>query len=197
MEMLPPAYLKRAASAGAVRATFVKTVVTTTTVENRSEEQDLIAQVIAQLQKTRICFNKLSRLQRKRVRNMQKLLRKKNTIIANLTAQLNNQQRVKHFAAVLCKNVVCTVSGSEKFVDRRVADLCAAGGERVFCGRRTDCARDRQRLAEALAASLRAGVVARASNKRFKILEADKVASAKLIVQQVLYDGLDGDACAH
>ncbi|AAQ91710.1 occlusion-derived virus envelope protein [Choristoneura fumiferana DEF multiple nucleopolyhedrovirus] len=201
---------KRAAELGAIQSsTFVKTVVTTTTVSTTSEKslvnqehQDRIAQVIAQLQKTRLDFTKLTQLQKRRVKNMQKLVRKKNNIIANLAAQLDKKHAErargnKHFAVMLSKNVLLTMSGSEQFVRQRVADVSAAGGEQVFCARRKNCIRDRERIAKALETSLGSGVVARAANKRFEIVEADKIVSAKLIAQQVLHDGFDGNARAH
>ncbi|AJD09289.1 occlusion-derived virus envelope protein [Condylorrhiza vestigialis mutiple nucleopolyhedrovirus] len=211
-KMLPGPIIssERAAALGAIHSsTFVKTIVTTTTVSATSknelinqEYQDRIVQVIAQLQKTRLDFTKLTQLQKRRVKNMQRLVRKKNTIIANLAAQLDRQQaeRVrgnKHFAVMLSKNVLLTMSGSEQFVRQRVADISATGGEQVFCAHRKNCVRDRQRIAKALEASLGSGVVARAANKRFEIVEADKIVSAKLIAKQVLHDGFDGDACAH
>ncbi|ALR71682.1 occlusion-derived virus envelope protein [Anticarsia gemmatalis multiple nucleopolyhedrovirus] len=206
----PIASPKRAAALGAIQSsTFVKTVVTTTTVSTTSEKnlvnqehQDRIAQVIAQLQKTRLDFTKLTQLQKRRVKNMQRLVRKKNNIIANLAAQLDRQQAErargsKYFAVMLSKNVLLTMSGSEQFVRQRVADVSAAGGEQVFCARRKNCIRDRERISKALETSLGSGVVARAANKRFEIVEADKIVSAKLIAQQVLHDGFDGDACTY
>jgi hypothetical protein len=209
-KMLPsPIAPPKRAALGAIHAsTFVKTVITTTTMSAASENeltrdhQNRIAQVIAQLQKTRLDFTKLSQLQRRRVRKMQKLVIKKNNIIADLSEQLDKHQteRVrgnKHFAVMLSKNVLITMSGSEQFVRQRVADVSATGGEKVFCARRKNCVRDRQRIAKALETSLGSGVVVCADNKHFKIVEADKIVSAKLIAQQVLHDGFDGDACAH
>lgn len=181
---------------GAVCA-YVRTVVTTTTVsDSGGNNEDRLTQIVAQLQKTRLNFSKLSQLQRRRVRNMQKLIRKKNGVIANLAARLNTRKRTKHFAVTIRKNVIHTTSGSEQFVRRRVSELCANGGEQVFCARRADCARDRRRVAKALATALGAGVVASAANKRFEIEDTEKLVSAKLIVQQVLHDGNHSDTCA-
>lgn len=173
---------------GAVRA-YVKTVVTTTTLSEKTDDSNTrIAQIIAQLQKTRLNFSKLSQLQRKRVRNMQRLIRKKNNVIATLMARLNvrHDVKTKHFAVGIFKNVVYTTSGSEQFVRQRIEKM---GGEQVFLARRADCARDRRRIAEALTTSLGAGVVVHGTNKRFEVTDADKVVSAKLIVQQVLHNG--------
>ncbi|BAE72426.1 ODV-E26 [Hyphantria cunea nucleopolyhedrovirus] len=107
---------------GAVRA-YVKTVVTTTTLSEKTDDSNTrIAQIIAQLQKTRLNFSKLSQLQRKRVRNMQRLIRKKNNVIATLMARLNvrHDVKTKHFAVGIFKNVVYTTSGSEQFVRQRI-----------------------------------------------------------------------------
>ncbi|BBU37616.1 BV/ODV-E26 [Choristoneura diversana nucleopolyhedrovirus] len=178
---------------GAVCA-FVKTVVTTTMFSG----EDKMAQIIAQLQKTRLNFSILSQLQRKRVRNMQKLIRRKNGVIATLAARLNTRtSKSKHFAVTICENLVYTTSGSKQFVEQRVAKLGAIGGEHVFNAQRTDCARDRRRIAKALIASLGAGVKASANNKRFEIRDADKIVSAKLIIQQVLHNGNHCDARAY
>ncbi|QDL57075.1 ODV-E26 [Dione juno nucleopolyhedrovirus] len=198
--LFPYAVKRRSGAAAAALCGFMKTVVTTTTVAERNDNNERITRVIAQLQKTRLDFSKVVRLQRKRVRTMQKLIRKKNSVIANLTARLDTRRatsKTKHFAALICKNVVHTVSGSEHFVRQRAADLCAAGGEQVFCARRANCARDRRRIAAALTNALGASVEARAGNRRFEIANADQLISAKLIIQQVLHNGHHRDASAH
>nr|UIX56262.1 HycuOrf-136/ODV-E26 [Hyphantria cunea nucleopolyhedrovirus]UIX56408.1 HycuOrf-136/ODV-E26 [Hyphantria cunea nucleopolyhedrovirus] len=180
---------------GAVRA-YVKTVVTTTTLSESDDNNKRIAQIIAQLQRTRLNFFKLSQLQKRRVRNMQKLIRKKNNVIATLVARLNARHDVKtkHFAVGIYKNVVYTTSGSEQFVRQRIKKM---GGEQVFLARRVDCERDRRRIAEALTAALGAGVVVLGTNKRFEVTDPDKVISAKLIVQQVLHNGYHSDVGAY
>lgn len=176
---------------------YVKTVVTTTTLSKNERSDQILAQVIAQLQKTRLSFSKLSQLQRKRVRNLQRRLRKKNSLISALSKRLGAPGRAtRHFSVTLCKNVFYTTSGSEQFVRRRAARLCAAGGEQLFCARRADVAGDRRRLAEALTTSLGAGVTTGADNKRFAVEDAAHLASAKLVVQQVLHDAAHSNARA-
>lgn len=127
---------------------------------------------------------------------MQKLIRKKNNVIATLVARLNARHDVKtkHFAVGIYKNVVYTTSGSEQFVRQRIKKM---GGEQVFLARRVDCERDRRRIAEALTAALGAGVVVLGTNKRFEVTDPDKVISAKLIVQQVLHNGYHSDVGAY
>ncbi|AAK85577.1 hypothetical protein [Epiphyas postvittana nucleopolyhedrovirus] len=200
-KMLPSSFAtpKRAAL-----GTFVKTVVTTTTVSGRGltrDERNRIFQVIAQLRKTRLSFTKLTQLQKKRVRNMQRLVRKKNNIIADLAAQLERRRcrsKGSKYFAVICQNgVLITISGSGQFVRQRVANMCAVGGEQIFCERRNDCARDRQLIAEALAASLGSDVITSAANKRFKILNVEKVVNAKFIVQQTLHNGFNNYPNTH
>ncbi|AAP29808.1 unknown [Choristoneura fumiferana multiple nucleopolyhedrovirus] len=180
---------------GAVCA-LVKTVVTTTMFSESKNNEDKMAQIIAQLRKTRLNFSILSQLQRKRVRNMQKLIRR---VIATLAARLSTRKcaKTKHFAVTICKKLVYTTSGSKRFVEQRVAKLNAIGGEQVFSAQRADCARDRRRIAKALATSLGAGVKASVNNKRFEIKDAEKIVSAKLIIQQVLHDGYHRDAGAN
>lgn len=175
--------------------TYVKTVVTTTTLSDNYDEK--IAQVIAQLKRTRLNFSKLSQLQRKRVRNMQKLIRKKNNTIAALEAKLDTHRKpTRHFAVVMCKNIVYTMSGSKQFVRQRMKNL--NDGQQVFFAQRVNCENDRRRIAEALTTALGSGVVARASNKRFEIVDTEKLVSAKLIIQQVLHEnGSHGNARAH
>ncbi|AGR57174.1 ODV-E26 [Choristoneura rosaceana nucleopolyhedrovirus] len=174
---------------------FVKTVVTTTFSKSNDSDEKM-EQIIAQLQKTRLNFSKLSQLQKKRLRNMQKLIRRKNSVIAILASRLNTRRcaKTKHFAVTICKNVVYTTSGSKKFVEQRVEKLCAIGGEQVFSARRANCARDRLRVAKALAVSLGTGVIASATNKRFEIRDAEKLISAKFIIKQVLHNGYHDDA---
>lgn len=170
-------------------------VVTTTSFSDNYDER--IAQMIVQLKKTRLNFSKLSQLQRKRVRNMQNLIRKKNNVIAALEAKLDTHRKpTKHFAVVMCKNIVYTISGSKQFVRQRVENL--KGGQQVFFARRANCENDRRRIAEALTTALGSGVVTRAFNKRFEIDNAEKLLSAKLIIQQVLHkNGSHGNPHTH
>lgn len=180
---------------------FVKTVVTTTTLtEQRANINERLSKIVQQLQRTRMNFTKLSQLQSKRVRNMKKIIRKKNDAIVTLEARLNRKKgaKTKYFAVIICKNVVYTTSGSRNFVRQRAAHLCAtSGGEQVFCEKRTDCVLDRRRIAEALAVSLGADVVTSSKHKRFQIKNDEKLISAKLIIQQVLHNGFNGDACTN
>ncbi|ABL75960.1 Mv-ORF8 peptide [Maruca vitrata nucleopolyhedrovirus] len=168
--------------------------VTTNTIAanvNRQENRQKICHMISSLHNIHFNFNKIQFVHKKKLRYLQNLLRKKNETIAGLAKKLESAQKKtthkpthwKYFGVVRCKNTIRTIIGNEKFVRRRLVELCTLfKAEYVFCQARADGDKDRQTLANLMTATFGSRVIVYENNRRFEFNDPEEIASAKRLI---------------
>ncbi|AOT85593.1 bv/odv-e26 [Cyclophragma undans nucleopolyhedrovirus] len=170
-----------------------------------------IAHVISSLRNTHLNFNKIQAIQKKRLRHLQNLIRLKNETISQLVKRLESRTQFKtgnaknnnYLGVVQCDagsssggSIIRTVSGGEKFVRRRLAELCAAtapphNAHYLFCGSRRNTEEDRRHMAKLLTAVYERSVIVYEKNRRFEFLKLDDAESAKRLLLKYLQDDND------
>nr|AFS52011.1 DekiORF134 [Dendrolimus kikuchii nucleopolyhedrovirus] len=185
--------------------TTITSTTTTTTTTRSKETTQKIAHVILSLRNTHLNFNKIQAIQKKRLRHLQNLIRLKNETISQLVKRLENRTQFKsgcaknnkYLGVVQCDvvgggggSIIRTVSGGEKFVRRRLAELCAAPpphtAQYLFCEPRRNTEEDRRHMASLLTAVYERRVIVYEKNRRFEFLKLDDVESAKRLLLKYL-----------
>ncbi|UZE89802.1 BV/ODV-E26 [Parapoynx stagnalis nucleopolyhedrovirus] len=158
-----------------------------------------ISCIISSLRNTHLNFNKIQNLQKKRLKHLRNLIRKKNRIISqlvdelelvnklkntNLTRSNNNisdGKSNKYLGIVRCSNIIRTVYGREKFVRRRLAELCTLHkAEYIYCAICTG--HERQHIAQLLLDTYLTRVIVFEKNRRFEFLKDDEALEAKRLI---------------
>lgn len=89
----------------------------------------------------------------------------------------------KYFGVAKCDNTIRTIVGNEKFVRRRLAELCTLHhAEQVFCQARADGDKDRQMLANLLTSAFNSKVIVYEKNRKFEFLNLNEIVDGKQIV---------------
>ncbi|ANF29770.1 bv/odv-e26 [Catopsilia pomona nucleopolyhedrovirus] len=186
---------------------------------NDVENARKIECVILSLRNTHLNFNKIQKLQKKRLRHLQNLIKNKNETISQLIAQLelfkplllssskskNNSNSTKngnninnngsngngagkYLGVVKCANIIRTVTGGEKFVRRRLAELCTLhNGEHIYCQKRADTENDRLNIGKLLETEYGASVILYEKSKRFEFIKQTDVDVAKCLILNYLH----------
>jgi Virus envelope protein E26 len=155
-----------------------------------------ISGIISCLRNTHLNFNKIQSLQKKRLRHLQNVIRKKNKIISQLADELelvnkfkntniSNGKNNKYLGIVRCSNTIRTVYGREKFVRRRLAELCTLHkAEYIYCA--TCTGQERQHIAQLLLDTYSTRVIVYEKNRRFEFLKNDEAVEAKKLILDYL-----------
>lgn len=121
---------------------------------------------------------------------LQKLIEQKNQIITNLIKKVKKSKqnvKSKYLGVVRCENVIRTITGSEKFVRRRLAELCTLHkAELIFCCSRLDCEKDRSRLADVLRKIYGKSVIIYEGNRRFEFLKLTDALTIQCSISNIL-----------
>ena len=197
-------------SVNSLTHTITSTTVTSVIPKNYQEKRQKICHIISSLRNTHLNFNKIQSVHKKKLRHLQNLLRKKNEIIAELVRKLESAQKKtthrniskpaqwKYFGVVRCDNTIRTIIGNEKFVRRRLAELCTLyNAEYVFCQARADGDKDRQALASLLTAAFGSRVIVYENSRRFEFINPDEIASGKRLIIKHLQDESQSDINAY
>jgi hypothetical protein len=176
--------------------TCTTTTVTSTRITAVSKNLDTvrkISNVISSLRDTHLNFNKIQNLQKKRLKHLQNLVKRKNEIISQLATQLelfsnakslNSNLKIcqnKYLGVVRCNNVIRTVFGSEKFVRRRLAELCTLHkAEYIYCAICTG--EERQQISQLLSSTFLTRVIVYEKNRRFEFLQEDEAHKAQTLI---------------
>nr|WRK23127.1 odv-e26 [Bombyx mori nucleopolyhedrovirus] len=199
-------------SVNSLTHTITSTTVASVIPKNYQEKRQKICHIISSLRNTHLNFNKIQSVHKKKLRHLQILLRKKNEIIAELVRKLESAQKRttthrnisskpahwKYFGVVRCENTIRTIIGNEKFVRRRLAELCTLyNAEYVFCQARADGDKDRQALASLLTTAFGSRVIVYENNRRFEFINPDEIASGKRLIIKHLQDESQSDINAY
>nr|AGX01108.1 BV/ODV-E26 [Bombyx mori nucleopolyhedrovirus]AGX01363.1 BV/ODV-E26 [Bombyx mori nucleopolyhedrovirus] len=201
-------------SVNSLTHTITSTTVASVIPKNYQEKRQKICHIISSLRNTHLNFNKIQSVHKKKLQHLQNLLRKKNEIIAELVRKLESAQKKtttthrnisskpaahwKYFGVVRCDNTIRTIIGNEKFVRRRLAELCTLyNAEYVFCQARADGDKDRQALASLLTAAFGPRVIVYENSRRFEFINPDEIASGKRLIIKHLQDESQSDINAY
>nr|BEV20874.1 budded virus/occlusion-derived virus envelope protein [Bombyx mori nucleopolyhedrovirus] len=200
-------------SVNSLTHTITSTTVASVIPKNYQERRQKICHIISSLRNTHLNFNKIQSVHKKKLRHLQNLLRKKNEIIAELVRKLESAQKKtttthrnisskpahwKYFGVARCDNTIRTIIGNEKFVRRRLAELCTLyNAEYVFCQARADGDKDRQALASLLTAAFGPRVIVYENSRRFEFINPDEIASGKRLIIKHLQDESQSDINAY
>lgn len=201
-------------SVNSLTHTITSTTVASVIPKNYQEKRQKICHIISSLRNTHLNFNKIQSVHKKKLLHLQNLLRKKNEIIAELVRKLESAQKKtttthrnisskpaahwKYFGVVRCDNTIRTIIGNEKFVRRRLAELCTLyNAEYVFCQARADGDKDRQALASLLTAAFGPRVIVYENSRRFEFINPDEIASGKRLIIKHLQDESQSDINAY
>lgn len=165
-------------------------------VSKNLENARKITHIISLLRDTHLNFNKIQNLQKNRLRYLQNLIRKKNKIISQLSNQLElsnktktlnkfSNNKNKYLGVIRCNHVIRTILGSEKFVRRRLAELCALHKtEYIYCA--TCTGEEREDISQMLLKMFLTRVIIYKKNKRFEFLTEEEAQQAQTLIYNYL-----------
>ncbi|AKN81077.1 BV/ODV-E26 [Lonomia obliqua multiple nucleopolyhedrovirus] len=202
---------------GGTHQTLTTTTIATTTtttaagVENRLkrfENARKISHIISTLRETYVKFQKIQILHRQRVKQLKNLLKSKNEKILQLIRQINKQKPLsaarisckkakanskysrKYLGIVRCDNVIRTLTGSEHFVRRRIAEVCTLSkGEYVYC--ELYCGNERELIAKLLNDKFNTRVIVYDKSRKFEFLKKTDAFEAKHLILNHLQYGFN------
>ncbi|AGA16171.1 bv/odv-e26 protein [Thysanoplusia orichalcea nucleopolyhedrovirus] len=199
-------------------SSLTRTVTSSTTVTsvvpvkiNHQEERQKICHIISTLRNKHLNFNKIQSVHKRKLRYLQNLLRKKNGIIAELVRKLESLEKKtathkninkaahwKYFGVVRCENTIRTIIGNEKFVRRRLAELCTLyNAENLFCQTRANGEKDRQALASLLTAEFGSRVIVYENSRRFEFLNPNEIVNGIHLIIKHLQNESQSDIGAY